>query len=131
MSIEKQSNRTLETTTLVVIKIFFALLTTFGFFFWIIVLLMVIGPILKGGTTPAWYLYFYPFPVVYFLFCYLSCTRFLQGRMLIILGIIMHIGLVIWAYIGGGLINVITCVVFTLFWFVLYVIRISFEQETQ
>src|SRR6267378_4165987 len=47
-----------------------------------------------GGRLSKWYIYFYLFPIVYLLFCSISCTKLLRGATLILSGIMMHIALV-------------------------------------
>ena len=49
-----------------------------------------------GKSLPGYYVFYTVYPVMYLLFCLVSCTRLLRGRRLIVTGVIMHIALLAW-----------------------------------
>lgn len=49
------------------------------------------------SNAPGWYIYSFVFIPLYLLYCILSCTPLLSGRLLVMSGVVMHLGLAIMA----------------------------------
>ena len=53
----------------------------------------------NGSNLPTWYVYSLAFAFVYLLYCIISCTKFLRGRVFVVSGIFMHLAFVIWVVV--------------------------------
>lgn len=91
---------------LMAIKVIFAALLTIFLLLWALFgAFPFIAALSRGEQLPLWYFYFYPFPAIYLVFGYLSCTRLVQGRTFLLQALATQIGLGLWALVGNGVIN--------------------------
>jgi hypothetical protein len=82
-------------------------------------------------TAPVWYIWCMGFIPFYLLYCILSCTQILKGRLLVVSGITMHVGLAAFATIvlakTGNLFFLIVSILYGVMWVVLCVARVRKE----
>lgn len=130
MTTPSRSETNLESIFSNTVKIAFSIFTTLVFFVWTMETLIVVGAVVKGGRSPLWYFYFYPFLFLYIIFCYLSCSQLLSGRRLVLMGLLMNTGLLAWAFIGNGTFNWLLFPIFAVSWSVLCITRLYIEPKT-
>ena len=97
-------------------------------------LLFVVLPYLNFiVNAPAWYTYSLAFITLYLVYCILSCTRIFKGRLLVVSGIAMHIGLaafatIIWAKTGNPFFGILS-ILYGIMWVILCVTRVTKEAR--
>jgi len=82
---------------------------------------------------PVWYTYSLTFITLYLVYCILSCTRIFKGRLLVVSGIAMHIGLAAFATIilaktGNPFFGILS-ILYGIMWVTLCVTRITKEAR--
>src|SRR3954453_21911625 len=97
-------------------KILYCLLLSLFFMPFLLALCMVMNGAENGWHLPAKYVFVYFFPLIYFPFCYVSVTRVLRGKALVVSGLVMHFGLTVWALLFQAAIPAIAFLVLTLLW---------------
>ena len=97
-------------------------------------LLFVVPPSLNFiVNAPVSYAFSLAFIPLYLVYCILSCTRIIQGRLLVVSGIAMHVGLAafatnIWAETGNPFLGILSILYGTM-WVILCVSRITKEAR--
>ena len=114
----------------ILIKIVVIFSTAVALFFFVFGgLLPVLSWTKYGALLPLRYKYFYGFPLLYWPYCLLSCTRVLKARVLLLSGVIMHLGLAFWIVAGGTSFVLEVGIFFAVLWLLLCVVRIAYEDD--
>ncbi len=119
-------------SNLSVFKLFFASLSGLSL---LLYLLFAVLPYLKFiANGPALYAYGVAVISLYLVYCILSCTRLLSGGLLVISGVVMHLGLAAFATViainTGNLFLPFLATVFAILWTILCVARLRKESRS-
>lgn len=98
-------------------------------------LLFIVLPYLRFIVNgPAWYVYSLAFIAFYLVYCILSCTSLLRGWLLVISGILMHLGLAAFTLViaikTGNAFFTLVSTVFAVLWTILCIARLRNEARS-
>lgn len=125
----KLGNGAIAESGLNLIKIAVSLICLAVLFLWLFgVIFPVLNGVKHGAIVTARYKYFYSFPLIYWPYCVISCTRLLNLRTLFVSGVILHLGLMLWVLAGGTLFPLLVGLFFTALWSLVYFVRNKAEK---
>ena len=118
--------------TLTLIKTLLFIITLLALLFWLLPFLGVAAAVLTGGRYFASEVAVTSIPMIYFVFCLISCTKLLAGRSLLRAGIFFNALILIWAssmrYFFEIRIYFFITVIFMILWSGLVIARLDFER---
>ena len=119
--------------TLTLIKTLLFIITLLALLFWLLPFLSVAAAVLTGGRYFAAEVAVTTIPVIYFGFCFLSCTKLLESRHLRRAGIFFNALILIWAismwYFFEIRIYLFITMIFLILWSGLLIARLHFERR--
>lgn len=122
-----------EISGLGLLKVFFCGATFVALIFWFVAAAFGIEAASRGVNLPLWYVFSLAFPFFYLVFCLISCTKLLRGRLLLFAGVIMHVGLTAWlivSVLNSRYTSIQTiAIAFAVLWILLFVLRARRERK--